>query len=158
MNKYHVMSMLDRLWSKVNVRGPDDCWLWTASLHGKGYGQFNTGRRIMNAHIVVYELDRKFEVPRGLEIDHLCHVRTCMNPSHLEAVTKAVNILRGHSLMAVQARQTHCVAGHELSGSNVYWYGKNKTHRMCRACKRRRQSSPEYLKWRRKWEAQRRAS
>jgi hypothetical protein len=149
-----VSDILNRFWSKVKILGPDDCWPWLASLHGLGYGQFNIGRPdgrqyTINAHVVAYILQHKKDVPKGFEVDHLCHNRTCMNGRHLEAVTKRVNILRGNGFSAVQARQTHCIAGHLLRGDNVYRYGPKKNHRMCLACKRRRQSSPEYLKWRR---------
>lgn len=138
---YEIVSkptMLDRFWSKVDVCGADDCWNWLASLHGLGYGQFNTGRRIMNAHIIAYELQTGRQVPIGLEIDHLCRNRICMNGRHLEPVTKKENILRGQSPMAQQARQTHCIAGHALTAENVYWFGAKRNHRMCLTCKRRR--------------------
>lgn len=141
--------MLDRFWAKIDVRGADECWPWLASIHGLGYGQFNTSKRIMNAHIVAFELSNKKEVPAGLEVDHRCRNRLCMNPNHLEPVTKKENILRGFSPMAIQARQTSCIYGHPFTPENTYWYGKKKNHRMCLKCKARRD---------REWRARKRAA
>lgn len=139
-----MASVLERFWSKVKVLDPDDCWPWLASVRDSGYGQFNVGKsavsrqKHINAHALAWILFHKVDIPPGLETDHLCRNRMCVNPHHLEVVTKKVNILRGDSPMAKQARQTHCIAGHSLTPDNVYWFGKNKTHRQCRACKRRR--------------------
>jgi hypothetical protein len=138
-------TVLDRFWEKVPVLGSDECWPWLASLHGLGYGQFNIGRpdggtANINAHVLAYVLQNGVDVPKGLEVDHLCRNRICMNGRHLEAVTKKVNILRGESLMAKEARMTQCIAGHAFTKENTYWFGKNKNHRQCRTCKRRRDS------------------
>lgn len=71
-------------------------------------------------------------VPEGMELDHLCRNRACVNPAHLEAVSRRVNQLRGLSISAKNARKTHCVHGHPLTGENVYeWRGS----RYCRACR-----------------------
>lgn len=81
----------DRLWSKVNKT--DTCWLWTAATE-KGYGLYRHDGRLSKAHRVVYEL-LVGPVPTGLDLDHLCRVRNCVNPAHLEPVTRAVNLRRG---------------------------------------------------------------
>jgi hypothetical protein len=84
----------ERFWSKVDKSGPNGCWLWTASARGaSGYGQFYWNGSMVGAHRVAYELC-KGPVPDGLSIDHLCCVRLCVNPDHLEAVTCAENNLR----------------------------------------------------------------
>jgi hypothetical protein len=70
------------------------CWLWTGSLNNKGYAQLGVAGRVRSAHRVAYELF-KGAIPDGLQIDHLCRVRQCVNPDHLEAVTQSVNIRRG---------------------------------------------------------------
>jgi len=112
---------------EVNESG---CWLWTHSIGSAGYAQFTTGRQKLG-HIYSYT-QYKGEVPVGMELDHLCRVRHCVNPEHLEAVTHRVNALRGESPWARNARRTHCVNGHELSGANLLWC---KTGRRCRECK-----------------------
>jgi hypothetical protein len=67
----------------------------------------------------------------GLHIDHLCRVRSCVNPKHLEPVTQRVNTLRGEGRAALQLRVTHCPRGHEYTPDNIYlWRG----HRACRTC------------------------
>jgi hypothetical protein len=76
-----------RFWSKVDKSS--DCWLWTASVNGSGYGQFAVGSRSdgtkhpARAHVYAYEM-LVGPVPAGFELDHLCRVRSCVNPAHLK--------------------------------------------------------------------------
>lgn len=124
----------ERFWAKVDKNGPGGCWLWTAGT-SKGYGQFLNG-----AHRVSYEM-LVGPIPEGLHIDHLCRVRACVNPDHLEPVTRKENILRGVGAPAVNARKTHCSQGHPYNDENTYAYtyanGK-ESRRDCRACQRER--------------------
>ena len=75
-------------------------------------------------------------VPDGIEIDHLCRVRHCANPEHLEAVTPTENTMRGEGVGAKNARLTHCKHGHPLSGDNLYIVTRagGKRRRVCRTC------------------------
>lgn len=104
------------------------CWEWIAAKSYDGYGQFNAVRsRAHSAHRWSY---RRFkgEIPDGYEVDHLCRNRACVNPDHLEAVTKKTNTLRGASFAAVNASKAHCPKGHPLvQGSG---------QRVCRICRR----------------------
>jgi hypothetical protein len=90
------------------------CLLWTGAVAPNGYGRLGESA----AHRFSYELWIG-PIPAGLVIDHLCRVRRCVNPMHLEAVTSRENILRGVGPTAQKARQTHCKYGHELSGANL---------------------------------------
>jgi hypothetical protein len=82
-----------RFWAKVNKTG--DCWLWTAGLDKDGYGRFRVSpTRLAKAHRFAYEVSVG-PIPDGLEIDHLCFVRSCVRPQHLEAVTHDENLARG---------------------------------------------------------------
>jgi hypothetical protein len=69
------------------------CWVWQLYLKPDGYGMVRRGQVILNAH-VSYWLDRNGPVPEGLELDHLCRVKACVNPDHLEPVTHQENCRR----------------------------------------------------------------
>lgn len=121
----------ERFWAKVDKRGPEDCWLWTAYLKPTGYGEIGLGGRnqpMVHAHRVSYEIANG-PIPEGLVIDHLCRVRNCVNPAHLEAVTNKENLLRGVGPSALSARKTHCSQGHPYDEGNTY------THQGTRHCK-----------------------
>ena len=125
-----------RFLSKIEIDSQTNCWNWIASKYPNGYGQFVHGLngrfKGIGAHRYAYEL-LVGPIPEGLQIDHLCRNRACVNPSHMEAVTQRVNLLRGETIAARQARQTQCVRGHPFNEVNTYsWKG----HRKCRACGR----------------------
>lgn len=126
-----------RFWAKVDKNGLNGCWLWTAALHPDGYGRFEH----RPAHRIAWEFI-KGPVPEGLELDHLCRVRPCVNPSHLEPVTRRENVRRGalpEMLREKAAAQTHCYKGHPLSGDNLVLQGPAKKFRVCRTCRAVRQ-------------------
>lgn len=123
---------------KVNDSG---CWEWLGYISQKGYGQLSCNCRGIAAHTFSYELFIG-PVPMGLELDHLCNVKHCVNPVHLEPVTQAENMRRagGYALLAqkggrargVQLKaKTHCPQGHPYDAVNTYI---NKGARNCRIC------------------------
>lgn len=121
--------------------GANGCLLWTGYIAPSGYGQFykrGSGRhgkaRTGYAHRQSYELFVG-TIPDGMTIDHLCRVRACVNPMHLEVVTNRENVLRGETLQAANARKTHCPRGHLLSGDNLYLRPDGKG-RDCKTCRR----------------------
>ncbi len=118
-----------RFWAKVEFT--DTCWLWK-TFRWHGYGQFWEGKNIP-AHRYAYEFCVG-PVPEGLQLDHLCRVRYCVNPDHLEAVTSRVNLLRGEGTSAKHARQTHCIHGHEFNEENTYICSNGA--RQCKPCGR----------------------
>jgi hypothetical protein len=89
-----------RFWSKVDRTG--DCWKWTAGLTGSGYGRFRWDGGEVAAHRFAYEL-LVGAIPDGLQIDHLCRNRACVNPAHMEPITQRENILRGVGRAALNA-------------------------------------------------------
>lgn len=126
------MNVLDRFLAKVNRT--ERCWIWNAAVNADGYGRFLLAGANRLAHRVSYELFIG-PIPEGLEIDHLCRVRNCVNPEHLEVVTHAVNVARKPlGMRGGRAIQTHCKRGHELSSNNVLFSGKG--NRYCRECNR----------------------
>lgn len=97
------------------------CWNWIRSKRPNGYGQIGKGGhncRILLAHRVAYELYCD-PIPKGLDIDHLCRNRGCVNPDHLEPVTRRINLLRGETIAARRAAQTRCIHGHEFTPGNT---------------------------------------
>lgn len=119
----------ERFWEKVDTSG--ECWLWTAYLDYKGYGRLHVGDKVILAHRWAYEA-LVGPIPEGLTVDHLCRVRRCVNPYHLEAVSATENVMRGESLPAQNARKTHCKRGHEFTPENTYSVGEKG--RGCRTC------------------------
>jgi hypothetical protein len=127
-----------RFWARVDKSGGNGCWLWTRGRTRPvgGYGVtdgfvFN-GRRERLAHRVAWLLVRG-RIEGGLELDHLCRNRLCVNPDHIEPVTKRTNIVRGVGPTAVNATKTHCNKGHPFDESNTEIQGS--TGRLCRACR-----------------------
>lgn len=126
---------LERFWPKVERT--ETCWLWQAKINNRGYGLFSYDGRMQAAHRVAYEL-LVGPIPEGLDIDHLCAVRHCVNPAHLEPVTHRENLLRGSGFAAVNAAKTHCPYGHEYTPENTYTSPHPDGGRICRTCKRER--------------------
>lgn len=122
-----------RFWGKVHRRAADECWPWLASLDHSGYGRFWNGERQIMAHRVAYQL-LVGPIPDGLVIDHLCKVRHCMNPAHLEPVTQGENIRRGRT-RETNGLKIHCPKGHPYDEANTY---RLDGRRYCRACRKER--------------------
>jgi hypothetical protein len=113
------------------IVSPDNCWLWDASTKEKGYANFQFEQRRVAGHRWAYKTFRG-EIPEGLTLDHLCRIPSCVNPWHLEPVTRWENVYRGTSPFALKAKQTHCVHGHEFTYANTKV--TEKGHRRCRTC------------------------
>jgi hypothetical protein len=116
-----------RIMARVTVAG--ECWEWDSISHVDGYGRFRMGGRQWLAHRASYTV-LVGPIPEGLNIDHLCRNRRCVNPEHLEPVTQSENLKRS-PLMDRHSHKTHCPRGHAYEGDNVRLSG---VHRHCRTC------------------------
>lgn len=106
------------------------CWVWQRSIHQEGYGLVAVKGRTQLAHRVVYER-AKGAIPKRLQLDHLCRVRACVNPGHLEPVTGVVNTRRGASpvLTIHQVREIRrLLATGETQRSIAQRFGTNQSH------------------------------
>ena len=123
-----ALKQTKRFWSKVVKT--DTCWLWKAAINNTGYSIFWGNGKLGAAHRFAYKL-LVGEIPVGYDLDHLCRVRHCVNPAHLEPVTRQENLLRGQTITASNAAKTHCPKGHAFIGNNIKM---NSGSRKCRTC------------------------
>lgn len=124
--------LLRRIMQRTDMS--DDCWLWTGAPDKDGYGRVQVDRRTCRVHRVVYEMFFG-AIPDGLVIDHLCRVRNCVNPNHLEPVTDRENLLRGETFNAANAAKETCIHGHPFDEANTHICPRG--FRRCRACRRK---------------------
>lgn len=120
-----------RFWS--HVKKTPSCWLWTRGATTDGYGVFSLGLKSVGAHRFSY-LTTHGKILEGLQIDHLCRVRHCVNPAHLELVTSRENGLRGFSPPSLNAKKTHCRLGHSLSDCYLIRRKIGGLFRRCKTC------------------------
>ena len=120
----------ERLLAKITV-ARHGCWMWQGCTDQFGYGRIGGDRKSLATHRVAYELFSGALIP-GLVIDHLCRVRSCVNPDHLEQVTNEENLARG--IYGAGPKKTHCINRHEFTAENTYIQPSGR--RSCRACNR----------------------
>lgn len=123
------------LLSKIEPTG--FCWLWTGYLNDRGYGTFRVGKQMLRAHRAVYSWLVELP-PEDAVANHLCLVRNCVNPDHLEFVTQQKNVHYSYSPAGRNVRKTHCKREHPLAGDNLYT--KPSGQRICRTCKNKEQN------------------
>jgi len=130
-----LRTSLERLKRGVEEITETGCWVWMGAVKENGYARHyarlnDEPRKNWHVHRLTYTLVRG-PIPDGCEIDHLCRVRCCVNPAHLEAVPHRINLLRGDGISAKCARKVECLRGHPFTGHNLM---KKRKGRGCRAC------------------------
>jgi len=134
--------------ARVSSKVDTDCWIWNGTFTRKGYGRKGSGAKYKSMH--QWQWEEKFgPVPDGLVLDHLCGVRICCNPDHLEAITNEENIRRGRAGRNNPYRE-RCKRGHLRSEGGSYWIKKNgKDYPICVPCQKERyqklRSDPEFI-------------
>jgi hypothetical protein len=127
-----------RVLSRCERPSETDCWPWTGEIDRDGYGVIiiwdGPQRRRRAAHRAAYVV-LIGEFPADLVVDHLCRNRSCVNPAHLEPVTRGENVLRGEGPSAKAARSAACGNGHEYTPETTYTNPKSGV-RACRICTR----------------------
>jgi hypothetical protein len=129
-----------RFWSYVEL-GPNGCWLWTGTIIPSGYGILRQLPRRRDqpqirwlAHRFAWEVLRG-RLPRGMDVHHLCSVKRCVNPDHLEPLSKADHIRTWNH----EGSKTHCPQGHPYDLLNTRWSEQGeRVCRVCRICARKR--------------------
>ena len=132
---------LERIMGYVDQVGPvprsrpdlGPCWLWQRSKTAPGYAQARIEGTVQLVHRWLYE-QMVSTIPAALTLDHLCRVRHCVNPAHLEPVSRGENVLRGESPAAQANRQTRCSKGHLLTPGNLV--NTSRRQRRCLICSR----------------------
>lgn len=139
------------------IKTPTGCWEWQGQVVPAGYGRVQVGgRKSQWAHRVAYELVVG-PIPKGLQIDHLCRNRRCVNPSHMEPVTPRENTMRGVSFAAINAKKTHCRRGHEfVAGSYRIVKNSKGRERACKECGRINAKTESVKAWRSEYYKERR--
>ncbi len=129
-----------RFWDKCIPEPMSGCWLFMTSDNGRGYSRLMVDSVFWYAHRFAYTR-LVGPIPEGLQLDHKCRVRCCVNPAHLEPVTNRENTLRGNGPAATAIANrlrgesiTHCKRGHEFNEENTYLVFSGNGRRQCRTC------------------------
>jgi hypothetical protein len=131
-----AVTHLDRFLAKVEKlpEGRGSCWIWRGFINANGYGQFGAGDIVHLAHRWMW-IQTNGEIPSNEpHLDHLCRVRACVNPDHLEPVTQAENNRRSWLYRPRPIPMERCGRGHDMDEANRYPRGDRPGRFACRKC------------------------
>jgi len=133
-----IGNMVVKIMNKISIPlNKDKCWQWKGSFTKSGYAVFHLGPGITNrVHKILYELTVR-KVLEGLELNHKCCNRGCVNPNHLETITHQENQLKGGSLLT---QEGFCKYGHKRTIGNTY-FKPDKTSTQCKECNKIKQQN-----------------
>lgn len=120
-----MVEIIERLLARIEVNPGSGCWEWQGALTWGGYGRIGKSGKMLLAHRVAY-MELVGEIPGGFQIDHLCRVRHCCNPDHLEPVTPKENTRRAPHVAKTECKRGHSYAHHA--------YVDKTGRRHCREC------------------------
>lgn len=129
-----LMSVRSRLLAKVSPEPNTGCWLWTGAVNKGGYGTLSVEGCTELAHRLMARC-YGISIADGMEIDHRCRQRCCVNPAHLRQITSRTNTLLGRGPTAINASKLVCKRGHDLA--LAYREGSKRKCRACRAARMR---------------------
>ena len=124
-------TVVERFWRRIEPEPNSGCWLWIGATNGNGYAKLSVNGRMNEAHRVSYEMFVG-KIPIGLDIDHLCRIRSCVNPNHLRILTRQQNVMCGQHPNVIRSRANRCLRGHTFD------YVDPRGHKRCRECRRQR--------------------
>jgi hypothetical protein len=120
------LSKEDRLIKRFvgKIEKLDGCWLWVGLKGPNGYGRFSVGTREISAHRFSYQHFIGAIAP-GMTVDHICRIKICVRPDHLQLLTNEENSARAQEFVVetANAKKKYCKRGHELSGFKVLLLG-----------------------------------
>lgn len=138
LDQKKIESKVNRFFEKLYIEQNTGCWIWTAQKNKFGYSLFRGFKSIsQSGHIFSYKFF-KGGIPEGLELDHLCKNRSCVNPNHLEPVTHFINLERANHWSIKNKNKTHCIRGHEFNQENTYLLNGLRRCRVCKKLSRKR--------------------
>lgn len=132
MGQAHITWVLERIQSKIKLNEVTGCWEWTSHIDPAGYARVSVESKSVYVHRLAWSATHNDAEPEV--IDHLCRVRHCVNPEHLENVSNRTNIIRGMEPRAIAHRNGTCLKGHPAS--EIYRRKSTGGAVQCRACMR----------------------
>ena len=137
--KPRATTLPPRFWAKVH-KDRFGCWMWIGAVDSRGYGRFFFNSQNARAYHLAWE-DHYGTRPVGVELHHLCYNKTCVNPLHLQPLTRAEHVLLGNGVSGRNARVVSCPHGHPLE------WNAGHTRRFCKTC-HQQQGSRRYYRQR----------